>query len=474
MTPRRSSALLAIALALTSTACAHWTPYYRSRELATAQPYAVASEVDHRLLLIGDAGDPNPDGEPALELLKNHIRAMPDRTTLVFLGDNVYERGVPEESSAAVDGAAQAANVLLPKIFDSRDEAERCLNAQIDTVRGTTARAIFIPGNHDWDPFGTGGWKRVLAQGQFLHQKSLENVDVEMSPQGGCPGPVSIPLGKQGMLIILDTQWWLEYDVSGKPEPDNNPTNCEFTTEKEVTTALVAELKKAAGQGRWTIVAAHHPLNTAGPHGGFVDPYTHLFPGRFMRHLLPFYLEWVPLPVLGTMAVLARRHFSPSPQDTSNASNEHLRRTLRAAMAEAEQDNAPVLAYAAGHDHSLQVFKAAFGPRYTLVSGLGSSSRSSEVGATNNTLFAHSNPLHPGFMQMDFLRNGHVRLAVLEADANRKGGGGEVFSMMLADAHTPRGARPAAEPGGVWGRFKQRATSTWQGWRVRKKAAPAP
>ena len=460
--------MLVVVLALTATACVHTKPYYRGGRLTATTP-AAATQVDHRLLLIGDAGDANPDGEPVLELLARQVRQLPDRTTVAFLGDNVYERGLPEAVPEALDEAAQAANVILPKLFDSRKEAERCLDAQIDTVRGTTARGIFIPGNHDWDPFEAGGWKRVLSQGNYLRASALGNVDVSMLPEGGCPGPVSTPLGEHGVLIALDTQWWLELDLDGKPGPDHNPTLCATTTEEAVVTALASQLETAARQGRWAIVVGHHPLNSAGPHGGFVDPYTHLFPMRFLRHYVPFYLEWLPMPVLGTMAVLARQNFSPSPQDASNGRNEHLRTVLRRTMAESEKNGGPVLAYAAGHDHSLQVFRTPVGPRYTLVSGLGSASRASEVGATHNTLFAHSNALHAGFMQLDFLRNGDVRLSVIEADGTADGtteaAGGEVFSMMIAEADTPRGARPASKSDGVWNRVRDRAGSAWRGLR---------
>lgn len=461
---RGSWTSLLLVLALTNSACVHLTPYYRGGRVVTAAPLEPV-QIDHRLLLIGDAGDANPDGEPALELLARQVRQLPDRTTVTFLGDNVYERGMPEVSPEAVDAAAQAANVILPKVFDSRHEAERCLDAQIDTVRGTRARAIFIPGNHDWDPFEADGWRRVLAQANYLRASVAADADVAMLPEGGCPGPVPVELGKHGMLIALDTQWFLEFRLRGKPGPENNPTRCAFTTEEDVVKALASQLASAARQRRWVIVVGHHPLNSAGPHGGFVDPLTHLFPLRFLRHYVPFYLEWLPMPVLGTFAVLARQNFSPSPQDASNAKNEQLRLVLRRAMAESEKNGGPVLAYAAGHDHSLQVFKTPVGPRYSLVSGLGSSSRASEVGATHNTLFAHANPQHPGFMQLDFLRNGHVRLSVIESDGTAEAATSEVFSMMIADADTPRGARPVSKPEGVWSRVRERASSVWRGWR---------
>jgi hypothetical protein len=230
---------------------------------------------------------------------------------------------------------------------------------------------------------------------------------------------------------------------------------------------------KASREKRWAIVAAHHPLNSMGPHGGYVEPATHLFPLRFLRHYVPWYLEWMPMPLLGTFAVLARQNFSPSPQDASNDKNIYLRQMLRDAMDEAEKRGAPALAYAGGHDHSLQVFKTPRGPRYTLVSGLGSSSRASEVGRTHNTLFAHANSNHTGFMQIDFLKNGQVRLSVVEADGTPQAGVMEPFSMMLVDANTLR-MRPITKPG-RWTRIRARASSALHWWsrKPRKEEVPS-
>lgn len=455
---------LALALAFEVAGCVYAKPYATVPRARQPEPVSEA-RIDHRLLLVGDAGDVDPAGEPALQLLRDIVREMPDRTTVVFLGDNIYERGMPDPEPMVLDQAAQAANVLLPKVFDSRREAERCLDAQIDAVRGTVARAIFLPGNHDWDPFQPGGWRRVLNQEAFLRERSLANVDVAMLPGGGCPGPVAVPLGETGTLVVLDTQWFLELRPGARPGPDDNPTGCRHLTEKDVAEALVAELRKARSEGRWAIVAGHHPLNSAGPHGGYADPLTHVFPMRFLRHYVPFYLEWLPMPVLGTLAVYVRGNFSPSPQDSSNEANEDMRFVLRSAMAAAEKQGAPTLAYVAGHDHSLQVFQTAVGPRYSLVSGLGATSRTSGVGATHNTLFAHSNPLHPGFMKVDFLHDGNVRLAVVEADRTPPPLPGEVFSMMLADEKTPRGARPSSRRASVWSRMRERAVAAWRWWR---------
>ena len=131
----------------------------------------------------------------------------------------------------------------------------------------------------------------------------------------------------------------------------------------------------AAAADRRPIVVGHHPLASHGPHGDFVDPIVHVFPLTMAKAYLPTVVAWAPLPLIGSAMGWGRSHFSPSPQDFSGPGNAHFRTALTDAMARAGARGAPALVYAAGHDHSLQVFRSARGPRWTLVSGLGSSAR---------------------------------------------------------------------------------------------------
>jgi hypothetical protein len=405
------------------------TPYVGAVATVDAVPDV---DVDHRLLLIGDAGDPDPHGEPSLQLLSEQVKLLPERTTVLFLGDNVYQRGMPapiKKKDRGLDEAADVADEFLPDVFSSRIEAERNLNAQIEVVLGTQSRAFFIPGNHDWDQFEIGGWDRILALEKYLNAAAVAGLPVALLPTGGCPGPNVVSLGSTAEVMVLDTQWWLETRTDGKPTADNNPTHCPYVTEREVRAAILDELKKAASQGRWVIVAGHHPLNSRGPHGGFDDVRTHLFPLRIIGTYLPAYLQWLPLPVLGSAVVGLRECCSPSPQDMANGRNRHLRAELLEPMLEAARFGGAPLIYAAGHDHSLQVFRARRGPRFTLVSGLGSSARASDVGRSRDTLFAHANSARPGIMKVDFLRNGRVRLAVMERTGEGKSE--EVFSLFV-------------------------------------------
>jgi hypothetical protein len=75
------------------------------------------------------------------------------------------------------------------------------------------------------------------------------------------------------------------------------------------------------------------------------------------------------------------------------------------------------------------------------VSGFGSRVKFSEVRHDGATLFAHANPAHPGFMQLDLLRDGRARLAVIEWAADTPTGT-EVYAMALE--RRDRGQRTAA------------------------------
>jgi hypothetical protein len=393
--------------------------------MADAPPPLTA--IDHRLILIGDAGDPNPDGEPTLRALEQHVRLLPEHTTVVFLGDNVYETGMPEPTPIEGTPVEEVLDEALLNIYASRRDAERRVKAQVKGVDVPGARAIFVPGNHDWDQFGVGGWKRVRALEAYVDAlaKTTE-VQLALLPGGGCPGPITLDLGRRARLIVLDTQWLLE--LGEKPTPENNPTGCAETTTPEVMTALVDALREAKHDRRAAIVVAHHPLRSHGPHGGYVSPRVHVFPLVMFGSYVPTWSHWIPIPGLGSIMGMTRAYFSPNVQDMSSPVNEDMREVLYGAMESA--DGAAPLIYAAGHEHSLQVFENGRGPRYLLVSGLGSSDKATPVGHDRTSLFADSDRERPGFMTVDFLRDGRIRLAVVECAAGTPDGV-EVWAQLL-------------------------------------------
>ena len=278
-----------------------------------------------------------------------------------------------------------------------------------------------------------GGWRSVLAQQAYLRElnASASEGEVTMLPPDGCPGPVVVDLGRRARLIVLDTQWWLER--GSKPVPENNPDGCREVTEAQIAASLQREVSAATAANRRVIVVGHHPLASGGPHGGYTDPLIHVFPFLMLGTYVPSYVRWLPFPVLGSLAGWWRAYRSPNPQDFSGPGNEHMRAALRAAMTPPTTRGPTPLVYAAGHDHSLQVFQSDQGPRWTLVSGLGSHSKATPVRLDRAAVFAHSDAAHPGLMEIDFLTDATARLSVIEWSADEPAGT-EVYARSLTAA----------------------------------------
>jgi hypothetical protein len=325
--------------------------------------------LDARLLLVGDAGEPRRDGpEPVLQALARQASLLPAQTVVVFLGDNIYPSGLP------------------PLGHRSRSDAERRLRAQAETVGASGARTLFIPGNHD---YALDGWAGLKRQIDFLAGLGLANV--EALPRGGCPGPEVVDLGTRLRLVLLDSQWWLQ----DGPKPRHPDSPCPTDSEDEIVTAVQEAL--ATGGGRRAVVLAHHPLATHGEHGGAFGWLDHLFPLREVHAWL-----WVPLPGLGSLYPFLRQH-GITEQDLSSRHYGHLRARLEQALAAR-----PPLAWAAGHEHTLQVLEGRSGPLH-VVSGAGSMTRPEFVARRDDTWLAS---VEPGFVQLDVRRDGRVRLEV--------------------------------------------------------------
>ncbi len=375
-------------------ACGHSSPFFNDKLPDRVAPPAEASQVESTVFLIGDAGEPSPDGnEPALRSLKRQIQLTPDSAYVFFLGDNIYPAGLPEVND------------------EKRAESERYLLGQIMAVDTGRAQGIFIPGNHDWDRYGRDGWEAIKRQEKFVEEKL--GTRGRFLPDGGCPGPVTVDIGKNLRVIVLDTQWWLhEHD---KPRHPNSSCSSDTTSE------ILADLQKAIASAshRAVLIAAHHPLETHGIHGGFYGWRDHLFPLlNFSKYL------WVPLPGIGSIYPLVRS-LGISDQDLAGSGNEKMRHALEKVF-----EAYPPLAYASGHEHSLQILKHSRLPSFLIISGHGSMSHTEPVSHDKNTLFAHQ---HTGFVKLDVLDSGQVRLAVIEPQENGEKDI-EVFSTWLRES----------------------------------------
>ena len=255
--------------------CSHTTPYYHPEISLDAKTEVLTnSTILYRIILIGDAGQPRPD-EPVLETLTNWSAKVSDRTTVVFLGDNMYPEGMTEKR---------------------RDEVEEKLVPQLDVITSSKAHGLFIPGNHDWANGRDKGYQGILEQQKFINNRLSQKPN--FLPKNGSPGPVSVDLPESTpilRLIVLDTQWWLQ----------ENPHSSESSS-SESPKAVISELGKLLKTDLPIIVVGHHPIDESyGPHGGFFDWKDHIFPGRMYKKWL-----WFPLPIVGSIFPLSRLVYS--------------------------------------------------------------------------------------------------------------------------------------------------------------------
>ena len=244
--------------------------------VSIAAPRILLSQPVHTLFLVGDAGEPFPDN-PVGPVLRNLVEGTANPATVLFLGDNIYPRGMP---------APDAKN---------RHEAESILETQVGWIQGSKRQAIFIPGNHDWERGDRGGLRTLLRQQQFID--SLKDERITFLPRDGCPGPIEIPLSDKAVLVIIDSQWPLHpWDKPGEE------SSCAFKSATEVLAALSDIYTR--NEGKRIILAAHHPVISYGVHGGVFRFKDHIFPLTSLNPDL-----YVPLPVIGSIYPLYRKWF---------------------------------------------------------------------------------------------------------------------------------------------------------------------
>lgn len=329
----------------------------------------------HTLLLIGDAGAAEDRNDPVMDAVHAAAAVAPARTTVAFLGDNIYPSGLPARTAGGYE------------------RGRRRLDAQLAAIGD--AGGFFIAGNHDW-----GGWRIPLSrswrdeaalarEGDYL--AAAEGGRIPLVPPAGCAGPALVRAGPGLVILAIDSQWWLlaAQDTPPSPPASDDPA-CAPRTLDEAAARLRTLLHQLAGDDDGShgsdehpvvVVVGHHPLESVGPHGSA----------------------------------------GGSDQELHAVANVRMRAALRGAFT-----GAPPLLYAAGHDHLLQLF-AGPGARYTVGSGAGSKLDPIRSGAP--WLFARS---APGFVRLDLWVDGGAALSVTTVDDGA--GPRTVFCRWLAPA----------------------------------------
>jgi hypothetical protein len=240
--PAALSRLATMLVFLALLACASGRPEQRSDAVSPAPSSAQLDPADlhTRLILIGDAGDPRLVGgepgivvnEPVLALAQHWAARAPERTLVVFLGDNIYNDGMPEAGLRA-------------------DSARARLGAQVEVVTSSGARGLFVPGNHDWG-FGEEG---ILRQQAFVVERLGPR---SFLPSDAMGGPAVVAL--DGVeLVVLDTHWWVMR---------NRRRRCDAPTEELVLAMDSLRWLFSDSRVSYRVLIAHHPLDTYGGHRG--------------------------------------------------------------------------------------------------------------------------------------------------------------------------------------------------------------
>lgn len=273
--------------------------------------------ISARFVLIGDAGALVGSRSPVIDAAKRLV-PLDQRTTVLFLGDNLYRHGLPSDEAFYYD------------------RYRSVLDSQVSLVRNTAAQAYFIPGNHDWDNGGSGGYGYILRQQRYID--AVSGTNVRFAPKKGCPGPVAIDITSDVVVVIMDSQWWLH--LHEKPGIDSD---CEQKTKDEVLVELEDILSK--NQNKLILFSCHHPFRSTGVHSGYYTWKQHIFPFTDLNRYL-----WIPLPLLGSIYPISRSVFG-TPQDLKHPGYNDLIRSVTAVL----RTHGNVI-LASGHEHNLQYF----------------------------------------------------------------------------------------------------------------------
>ena len=324
-------------------------------------------EIDYTLYLFGDAGEPLKEkGVKNIDFLQKHISTEGSNSMVLFLGDNIYDIGIPEEG------------------HKEHEESMKKLEALLAIHEGFSGKMLFIPGNHDWAQGRETGLGNVNRQEKLVIEALGEQTFL---PTTGCPGPSVVQLSDDILLIVIDTQWILHpYD---KPDKEDG---CKAGT----LDGFYSELKNVIedNKEKRIIVASHHPLQTYGMHGGRSNFRQHVFP--LTEVVDPLYL---PLPIIGSIYPLYRKYIG-NIQDVAHPQYQDMKENLEQIFA-----SHMGLIHVAGHEHSLQY--SLYQNVHYVVSG--SATKNSPVKLKGNARYAES---AVGFCKIVFYSDGRIELEI--------------------------------------------------------------
>ncbi|SHH03570.1 Calcineurin-like phosphoesterase [Flavobacterium micromati] len=312
-------------------------------------------EIAHTIYLIGDAGNTNKNNvEKNFGPLKNRLKQASKNTTLLFLGDNIYPKGLPE--------AIKTKERLI---------AEAKLTNQLQISKEFKGKTILIPGNHDW----YNGIKGLERQAKFVTDYLADKQS--FLPRKSC-GIDAIDLDKNVTVITIDSQWFLE-------DWDKIPTiNDECTIKTREAFFIELEDLLIKNQEKTVILALHHPLLNSGSHGGQFSLKKQLFPLE----------QKIPLPIIGSILNFFRKTSGIIKQDSQNKYYRSFANRIKIILQ--NKDNVIVVS---GHDHNLQYIEKENIKQ--IISGAGSKFEAAKAVSPNDFSFGRQ-----GYASLNIYKNG--------------------------------------------------------------------
>ena len=340
----------------------------------------IDKQLSHRFYLLGDGGKSEIGQELVVFNALNKELSGKDNsnTSVLFLGDNIYPKGMPSKKS------------------DSRELAQYNIDIQLNSLDNYNGNTYIIPGNHDWYSDGIKGLKR---EQKYIDKKMGKNV---FYPKNGCPLK-KININESTVLIIVDSQWYLE-------NWDDNPginDNCDIKTRAKFFEEFAGLISKNANKN--TIVAIHHPMYTYGSHGGQFSLRSQIFP----------FSSSIPLPIIGSIISLLRKTGGVSTQDLQNYKYRKLKNRLITLSRKSEN-----VVFVSGHEHSLQYIEED-GIKQVIS---GSASKKSATRLGKGALFTYG---ALGYAVLDITKTGKTIISYFKVDSNSVST--KIFSHLIND-----------------------------------------
>lgn len=368
--------LLLIIGAFILLACSRHQPY---SAISNTSAVEADREPAFSILFTGDFLSVEKD-HPNLNLLEQEIESAGKQSGVILLGNLVYPRGLPDEEDKAFNRAA--------------DHLRRVLNK----LRGYPGRIYLLPGNRDWGNGTADGAERVRNLEVFA-EEYLDRGNIFL-PDEACPGPVEVSLSENITLILFNSQWWLQNKRRFSENYD-----CDFDdmeTEADYRREILLQIQDALERNKHkhVIFATHHPLYSAGRHGGHFPAEENLFPLLPLNRAL-----WIPLPgflYTGYRAALGEV------QDLSHPDYRLMRQSLRQILHEYQN-----VIYLSAHEHNLQYQQ--LDSLHHIISG---AATNADYLAAGKTEFSAPST---GIGRLNFYHNGDVALEFIvpEKETNK-------------------------------------------------------